>query len=356
MTVTPGLDEPPDWDAIARHRSGESGDDEARRVAAWLEAHPQDAEMLAALDRVIEARTPAAASGAGEPDVEAALRAVRARMHEARGPRVLPFPGARQDLARRRSTRWILGGVAAAAAIGALAVGLLRTRGGDGLPRAVAAGSMVATAVGARDSVRLPDGTRVVLGPGSRLSVTPGFGSAGREVGVEGMAYFVVGHESAPFIVHAGPALVRDIGTAFVVRTDSAAGVRSVTVAVTEGLVELDPDDASASSVRLKAGERGIVHSDGRVAAGATATDADLAWTRGRLIFTDAPLSAVRGDLLRWYGVELRVADSALLARRVTATFEREPVDSVLRVIALALGGSVDRRDSVAVLRIGAPR
>ncbi len=70
----------PDWDAIARYHAGESPADEARLVAGWLAANASDAAMLAtlddAVDRAVGADVPVAVA---EPDVEAALRAVKAR-------------------------------------------------------------------------------------------------------------------------------------------------------------------------------------------------------------------------------------------------------------------------------------
>jgi transmembrane sensor len=59
----------------------------------------------------------------------------------------------------------------------------------------------------------------------------------------------------------------------------------------------------------------------------------------------------VAADLRRWYGVELRVTDTALLRRHVSATFVGDSADRVLDVIALALGARVERRGDTAYLR-----
>jgi transmembrane sensor len=357
MTVPPLANEPPDWDAIARYRAGESVGDEAHRVAAWLDAHPLDARMLAALDDTVAGGLPALGD-APPPDVEAALRSVRGRMHEPTPARVLAFPVAAP---RRSAPRWIAAVVAAAAAIGALAVALGRPGERD-QPRATAErgipGSVITTAVGVRDSVRLPDGTRVILAPASRLAVSPSYGATSREVTIEGMAWLAVRHDGAlPFTVRAGQAIVRDLGTAFTVRTGSGAP-DAVSVAVSEGSVELRGASAAATpAVTLAAGDRGALTADGRVIAErGTASDADVAWTGGRLVFRDARMDVVRAELRRWYGIDLELGDSALARRRVTATFEGEPIDRVLEIIALALGARVERRDSVAVLRSGPMR
>ncbi len=95
----------------------------------------------------------------------------------------------------------------------------------------------------------------------------------------------------------------------------------------------------------------GVVARGGRVQVSrGTATADDLAWTRGQLVFRDAPVGEVAEDLRRWYGVELRVTDSALLARHFTGTFVAEPRDRVVDVIALALGARVERRGDTTYL------
>ena len=354
MTMSPLFTEPPDWDAIARFRAGESVGNEARRVAAWLEAHPGDTEMLAALDAALTAS--AGPLTADAPDVEAALRSVHARMHDETATRVLPFPGERAVAGRTRPLgRWVVAGVAAAAAA-AVVVQITRTEPAASVAAAGAPGSVITTGVGVRDSVRLPDGTRVILAPSSRLAVSPGYGRATREVTVQGMAWLSVRHDAAlPFTLHLGSATVRDVGTEFTARSDDGdAG--GIWVAVTEGSVELRAA-SSAAPVTLAAGDRGVVSADGRVVAErGHASDDDVAWTRGQLVFREAPMDRVRADIHRWYGVEVRVADSTLRARRITATFDGEPVDRVLQVVALAIGAVVERRDSVAVLRPGATR
>jgi transmembrane sensor len=343
---------PPAWEALGRYLAGESGAEEARDVAAWLAAHPADAELLEELDARLGATfTPTA----DEPpiDVEGALASVRAR-RDAEPSHVLPF----RPAAPRRRLGWGLGGLAAAAAVAVLAVGIdTRDRGAEndaGAASASAAGRVVATAVGQRDSVRLPDGTRVLLAPGSRLTIAADYGAARREVQLDGAAWVAVRHDATrPFSVRAGNALVRDIGTEFTVRTDGVGEAGSAAVVVTEGVVSLRAARAAADpGVVLQAGDRGVLRPDGAVVAerGAASED-DVAWTRGRLVYHAAPLDVVRADLRRWYGIELRVADPALAARRLTATFGGEPAARVVEIVALALGARAEQAGDTVVLR-----
>ncbi len=344
----------PDWEAIARFLAGEGeGEaDESRAVAAWLDAHPADAALV----RSVHAVAGEAIGVRAEParvDVGAALARVKARR-------------ARAQSRSRAWMGWSGGALAAAAALLLFVRGDRGDRGDRGEEPAGAAPvapMVLATAAGARDSVRLPDGTRVVLGPASRLTWDA---REARLVSLDGIAHFVVVHDADhPFTVRAGDAVVRDLGTAFVVRTDSRTGtptatgaVARVSVAVSEGVVSLvararRDSLAARDAVTLRAGDRGELAA-GRVVVQRGAVDAaDTAWVSGRLVYQAAPLDRVIADVARWYDAELRVADRALLARRITATFDaRDPAERVVEAIAIALGATVTREGGgrVAVL------
>jgi transmembrane sensor len=365
----PSDDAAPDWALLARYLAGESPAEEERELSEWMAANPADAELLRTLDATISRAVPARAEGA-PLDVEGALRRVQGRMDGVTSTsvdeRVLPLrrTAAHAAVGRSRTAAWRWGGLAAAAAV-VLAVGIA-SRGEDRSHRIAPAERVVQSPVGARDSVVLPDGSRIVLAPGTRLVVGAGYGDGARDVTLDGEAHFAVRHDQArPFSVRVRGALVRDLGTEFTVRSaDSDSD--AIAVAVFSGSVELLPDsvrvpasDAAqpprggrAGSVVLGPGDRGEVRSDGRVEARrGTAAAEDSAFARGRLVFRGATLTSVRADLRRWYGIDLRIADPALAERRLTASFEGEPVDRVLDVIALAVGAEVERDGKTATLR-----
>ncbi|HEX7938427.1 MAG TPA: FecR domain-containing protein [Gemmatimonadaceae bacterium] len=305
-----------DWDRLGRYVSGELPPAEAGEVERWLADHASDAQALAALDaatRKVAATRPV--------DVERALRRVKVRL----APRT-PW---------RQYATW-----AAAAAV-VLVAGTMWRRNASEVSPPVPAREF-ATNVGARDSVVLGDGSRVILGPATRIRVS------GREVDLAtGEALFSVVHDATrPFTVRAGGTLIRDIGTEFSVHSDRDGEVR---VVVREGSVRMT---RNADSVVLVKGDIGMLASGGQVRASrGAATSDDLAWTTGRLVFRNAPISELGADLRRWYGVELRVTDSAILKRHFTGSFANESPARVLDVIALALGARVDRRGDTVFIR-----
>jgi transmembrane sensor len=316
------------WERIGRYLAGEATPEEAAEVRRWLDEHRSDAELVAAVDRL----TRAVRSGR-TIDVEMALRTVKTRPTPAR-PRI-------PVRAQGRLRRWMTQAEVLAAAAAIILVAGVAVF--DDLRETLRGGAPVtySTTVGQRDSVRLEDGSLVLLGPASRVAVR------GREVDLTGEAFFRVVHDDTqPFIVRAGESVIRDIGTEFAVHTDDATA--AVRVVVQEGSVALS---RGADSVMLQQGDVGRV-AGGRVEALAGgAAPEDFAWMRGELVFRDTPISTVMADLRRWYGVEVRVADTALLQRRFTGTFTTEPRERVLDVIAMALPARVERRGDTAFFR-----
>ena len=351
------MPEPYDWDALARYVSGECSPEESRAIQSWLGQRPERARLIAALQQSLEGL---AADESGI-DVDGALERVHARMAGPAASRPLVAPArprlhlTSESVPRARANRWhiaapLVASLAAAAAIVMAVIGIRGThRSAPGENQGSVAAATYTTPVGRRDSVRLADGTKVVLGPSSRLDVAAGYGGATRTVELRGEGYFDVVHDaSRPFTVHAGTTTIVDVGTSFTVRDDVAGRVR---VAVTTGSVRVSrvTDD---SGVVLAAGDIATLGDSAvAVVARGAVTGDDTAFTRGRLVFRDAPLAEVVVELRRWYGVELRVTDGAQMRRRLTATFEGESKEQVMSIIGAALGARVERRGDTVFVR-----
>lgn len=351
---TPELDSPEspvDWEALARFLAGESTDEEAAAIRRWLAARPDRGELVGALDRALPKLAPPP-----DVDVEAALRRVHERMDETevrplrpRTPLSPAFGGRAITPVWKRT--WLRAAAVVAIAIGApLVWRALR----DSKVGTSASELVLRTAIGQRDSVVLTDGTRVLIGPGSELRVAAGFGARGseRSVALRGEAYFDVAHdESRPFVVRAGQAVIRDVGTTFVVHSDDHEGVR---VVVTSGVVRLSISGAASDSgVLLRPTDRAMLEVVGRVTIDrGSASDADLAFTRGQLVFRDAPMAQVAADLRRWYGIQLRLADSSLAPRHFHGEFTgKESPDEIMKVLSLTFDSKGELRGDTIVLR-----
>ena len=381
--LPPSSSEPPSWEAIGRFLSGESSADEAQSVASYLAAHPDDARIVEAVEQ--------AAIRLGDDlhapiDTERALLSVMSRrsdastdatpvrsLEQARAARQRTPTDAQRSAESLRPTSSTSGArearpaqlprwkapAAVAAAVVLVASAALLWRGSGDAPRIEEA--RFAAAVGTRDSLQLPDGTRVLLGPMSSVRYASSYGTSSREVTLEGDAYFdVADNDAQPFTVHAGEAIIVDLGTAFAVQSDSARGV---SVTVTDGRVRLAHAASDASSdaslaVELVEGQRAVLAAGTRTPTRDSAdVDESLAWTRGVLVFRDALFSDVAVALQRWYGVTAS-ADSSLRTRRLTATFDGDSRETVLQAIALSLGATLSVQGDSASFRatgVGAP-
>ena len=332
---------PDDWERVARYVTGEAVGGEAEETKRWIEAEIHRVNLVHLLESIV-ANVPR--NDASDIDVERALSSVHARMHE---PTVLPFT--LRPAEDPRSRRTISAFLRVAAAI-VIIVGGTMLWNSVRRSRLESSERTFATSIGERRQVLLKDGTKVLLGPTSRLVVGSSATDGERLVTLDGIAYFSVVHDPAhPFTVRAGSISIQDIGTAFAVENDDSAGTR---VAVDSGSVAIGAADQNHSrGAVLNARDRAIVDAQGVVSVErAAVSEDDLAWTHGRLVFRDAPLVLVGAELYRWYGVRLRVADSALADLHLTASFSGEPIDRVLNVIALSLGAGVERQGNVAVL------
>jgi transmembrane sensor len=329
----PDPDQEPDWARLGPELA-QPGSVDVRTMVPDDERAPERARLLAAL---------AAALRAPEPpplvthEVERALATVMARRD------VLPMREPRVGAPRRRSAWSAAAAVLAATVIGSAWLAYHGGRESAAWERATATrATVLETGVGRVDSVRLPDGSRAVLGPGSQLQAWGGYGGRHRTVVLRGEAWFDVVHDDdRPFTVLTAHAEVHDVGTTFDVR-DAAGGA---IVTVQRGAVDVQRRFGDAPEhprvERLRAGDRATVPAAGdvRVERGA-ASDADVAWTRGRLVLRDAAVPEIADALRRWYGLDFRVSAGALGDRRVTASFERESGADAARIIAAAMGGA----------------
>jgi len=331
---------------LDRYLAGEASPQDAETVRQWLAADPQHAVLLEDL-RLIRRVT--AAERAPESSTDEAWAQAARRLAGA----APVAPATEAPVKRFRSRRlFVWAAVGAAAAVAAL---LVAPRVWQRTPR----WNDYATAIGHRAVIKLRDGTQLTLGPASRLRYRGDFGRAHRDLYLDGEAYFQVVHDTLrPFRVHTAHSVTEDVGTAFVVR--AYADQVATEVVVTEGRVALwHADTSSAPHVppALVLDARDL----GRLDAGGSAglrrgvnVDRYLAWTKGVLAFDGAPLGDVVRTLERWYNIQITVGDSVLAGRRLTATFQNEPIDLVLNRIALTLGLRVERANgSVSLVRNG---
>jgi len=291
---------------LARYVAGEADAAERALVERWAATADASRRELDAMLSIW--------SMSGDPapgvDVDAAWNKLRSRMEASVAVgRVIP-------LLHRTAFRW--------AAAAAMVIGLF------GIIRLLSPSEQDLVAYVKPVTSRLADSTEVLLSAGSRLEARMG---QKRSIALQGKAWFEVARDAEhPFIVRSGDLEVTVLGTGFEVSAYDTSNVW--TVRVRHGRVRVE---AGRDPVELTAGER--VRLDRGT--GIFAQEAPVtveAWGERIVQFQNAPLSEVVVELQRIYHVRVDLSKGALARCRLTATFEGEPVDQVLRVIGGTFG------------------
>ncbi len=196
----------------------------------------------------------------------------------------------------------------------------------------------VYTAATATEMFTLPDGSRVHLDRGSRLMVPRPFGKRNRKVSLRGTAYFEVRHDATrPFTVHAGSVDITVLGTRFSVSSNRGG----TTVDLVEGKVQVTAPD---SRVILQPGEEARWSPNEKKLSKEPIRDPNfLAWKTRHLTFEATPLRQVLTTLEKTYHTRFLTPDTAALDCRVTAIFDREPLQNVLATLAEVLDISFEQ-------------
>ena len=191
---------------------------------------------------------------------------------------------------------------------------------------------VIETAPGETRTVSLSDGSTVSLAGATRLTLDR---REPRAVSlVSGQALFEVIHdETHPFVVDAGDARLTDLGTTF----DVTRVGGEVRVSVSEGIVRVDVEDATAT---LNAGD-GVIAAAGRLERRSVAPEDVGGWRQGRLSYSGERLAVVAQDLERALNRPISVSP-ALASRRFSGslTTTADPAEQRERLSRL-LGVSV---------------
>ena len=245
--------------------------------------------------------------------------------------------------------------VAAAASLAFLAMFVLRPDSGVAPPEK----SVHATRTAQIDTIELEDGSVVTLGARSAMDIEFD-GTLRRVVLTEGEAFFSVAKDRGrPFVVEAGDAIIRVVGTKFEVDRST----HEVRIAVQEGVVEVSARDepakmsASGAEARkhvLTAGQRAAISGVGEfrgVVELASAAPPAL-WRSGRLSYEDASLREIVADANRYYDGTIVIASENLAGLRITAAFKTDQIEQMVETLTRALPIEARRsRDGRIVLQ-----
>lgn len=186
---------------------------------------------------------------------------------------------------------------------------------------------------GERISVRLEDGTKVLLNAGSKIIYPQSFKPGKRELTLFGEAFFEVAPDpGSPFTVTTGNVTTEVLGTSFGI---TAYPDHRVDVAVVTGKVKVYDNEADRSfnEVYLSPSQMASYEdSSGIFKVRDFEQHKQLAWVSGVLYFDKADFGQVKSKLENWYGVtlvvgpDLRIDENLLL----TGKYQDKPLAYVL--------------------------
>ena len=209
----------------------------------------------------------------------------------------------------------------------------------------------IATNYGEVRSIRLDDGSTVILNANSTLRLPRfGFGNRSREVRLTGEAFFSVRHQpdNQRFIVrttHGFDVIVH--GTEFNV----SAYTHRANVMLHTGKVQIDyPAGSSRKQLMLEPGDLVNLNQPGLPRlTHPVQPEVYSAWTEHRFVFNDMTLREFGQLLTDTYGLTVEMPES-LTKRTLVGSFQANSADELVQIVAELLDLSVSRNASTVVL------
>lgn len=205
-------------------------------------------------------------------------------------------------------------------------------------------------------SIRLSDGSRVVLQPRSRIRYPKSFDASKRETYLEGEGFFDVARNTRqPFIVYSGKVITQVVGTSFTIRAIPEA--KTISVAVRTGKVAVYTRNATEETSRnrllLTPNQQAIFDiGSGQLTKRLVDEPVLVARAAGTqsFIFNNAPVSQVFRKLEQAYGVTIQYDSTALRHCNLTAPLGNEPLFRKLDIICQTIGATYEVWDTRIVV------
>ena len=190
---------------------------------------------------------------------------------------------------------------------------------------------------GTQSRIDLSDGTVVYLNSGSTLRFPSSFtGQKTRNVELIGEGNFTVAKNiEQPFIVDIRKMQIKVLGTTF--NVDAYPDNEAFTIALVEGKIQLQQYNGKETVDLIEMKPNMVATYKQAANKLIYNTEDDLskytAWTNGKIVFSDDPVTTVVQKLENWYNVDIEIADKKLEKYRFTATFIDEPLEQVLSIL-----------------------
>ncbi len=221
---------------------------------------------------------------------------------------------------------------------------------------AIVKSSEITTKDGSKTTLVLPDGTKVWVNAGSKLTYDNNYGTTLREVSLLGEAFFdVTKNPEKPFIIHTAKMDIKVLGTAFNVRC--YPNERKMETSLIRGRIEVTLKDRPSQKIYLSPNEKLTLlnysvdapahlakKKEKRVAEliepmitighitikPIDSTIVETSWIENKLEFRSETFEEVAYKMERWYGVKIDILDDRLKNEHLTGSFETETIEQAL--------------------------
>jgi len=207
-----------------------------------------------------------------------------------------------------------------------------------------------ATDYGMTRDIVLDDGSEVILNANSSLKV-PRQLSGHREVWLEGEAFFSITKKPnhARFVVHTDNLNVEVLGTKFNVSSRH----QKTEVMLDEGSVKLTSSlpDVKEPLMMIPGDLVSLSNKDAAFKKKTVEPARYSAWRSNLMVFEDTPLSKVAQQIEDYYGIEVEIANAALMKSQLTGTLPNNNLGIVLKSLSATLKMTVVREEHKIILK-----
>ncbi|TDB62330.1 FecR family protein [Arundinibacter roseus] len=205
--------------------------------------------------------------------------------------------------------------------------------------------------------VVLPDGTKVTLSQNSQLVYNKAFNQTRREVYLTGEAFFDVKRdENKPFVVHTDDLVTEVLGTSFRIRQNHNS--RTTEVSVRSGKVSVYALETTTNrehnGVIITQNQRAVYNATTHtIVPGIVEAPIPVIEVReiaGNLIFQEASLPQVLGELTRLYGIEFVISNPKSNECRLTADLNGLTLFTQLDLICKSIDATYEKRGTVVFI------
>ena len=218
----------------------------------------------------------------------------------------------------------------------------------------------IKTTYGSKTNLVLPDGTKVWLNAGSKMTYDKEYGVNLREINLTGEAYFdVIKDPKKPFIIHTGKINIKVLGTAFNVRcypdeknTETSLVRGSLEVTMKEGMekIILKPNEKlivkntenqlgktnhSQPGKKINKSTGNIFEISRLSVLPRDSSIVETSWVNNKLVFRSETFEQVALKMEKWYAVSILFKDEKVKEKKFTGIFEKETIEQALNALQL---------------------